>query len=116
MELTPLFTTGLVFSSFSFVFYGLSCLFSNRVKVEFRRYKLDHFRALVGSLQIAGSLGLVGGIWLPALGGAAAMGLAMLMLLGLVVRKRLRDNVIQMIPAGVYLIINVYLAMVFITT
>lgn len=47
------------------------------------------------------------------LGCAAAAGLAALMLLGLLVRRRLRDKVIQMVPAGGYLALNACLSVWF---
>lgn len=86
---------------------------SVRIALEFQRYKLERFRPLIGTLQIAGSLGLIAGLWLPMLGCAAAAGLVALMLLGLMVRKRLRDKLIQMVPAGGYLALNAYLSVWF---
>jgi len=113
MSWTPIFFACLAFSCLSFIYYGLGCLFAKRIRLEFERYELARFRNLVGGLQITGSLGLIGGLWLPLLGCAAASGLAILMLLGLIVRKRLRDKVIQMVPAGGYLVVNTVLAVSF---
>lgn len=113
IETDPLFLICLIITSVSFIFYGLSCLLSDRIAAEFERYKLQRFRNLVGSLQIAGSFGLIAGLWLPELGTAAAIGLAVLMAMGLVVRQRLNDTVIQMLPAGAYLILNSYLTIRF---
>ncbi|MGB1123669.1 MAG: DoxX family protein [Phycisphaeraceae bacterium] len=109
----PLFLTCLILSAVSFIFYGFSCLFTDRIRTEFKRYKLEQFRILVGSLQIAGSLGLIGGLWVPALGTAAALGLAVQMVMGLIVRLRLKDSVVQMLPAGAYLVLNSYLTIQF---
>ncbi|MEM9020363.1 MAG: DoxX family protein [Planctomycetota bacterium] len=110
----PLFLTCLIISSASFIFYGLSCLLSGRIAAEFERYKLQRFRNLVGSLQIVGSLGLIGGLWVSELGAAAALGLAVLMAMGVVVRLRLNDTAIQMLPAGAYLVLNSYLTIRFV--
>lgn len=114
IETDPIFLISLIITSVSFIFYGLSCLFSNRIVAEFERYKLQRFRHLVGSLQIAGSLGLVGGLWFPELGTAAAIGLGVLMAMGLMVRHRLNDTMIQMLPAAAYLVLNSYLTIEFI--
>lgn len=100
----------LLFSSLSFIFYGWSCLRSARIELEFRRYRLERYRKLVGSLQLIGSIGLIGGLWLPPLGTAAALGLGVLMVMGLMVRLRLHDTVVQMLPAALYLFLNAYLA------
>lgn len=110
IESSPLFLLCLLFSSLSFIVYGWSCLRSVRIELEFRRYRLERYRKLVGSLQLIGSIGLIGGLWLPPLGTAAALGLGALMAMGLMVRLRLRDTVIQMLPAALYLILNAYLA------
>lgn len=113
IETDPIFIICLIITSVSFIFYGLSCLFTDRITAEFERYKLQRFRNLVGSLQIAGSLGLIGGLWVSELGAAAALGLAILMAMGVVVRLRLNDTVIQMLPAGAYLVLNSYLTIRF---
>ena len=110
---TLFFYTCLALSAASFIYYGGCCLVSPRIKLEFRRYKLDRYRHLVGALQLIGSSGLIGGIWLPELGAAAALGLAVLMALGLLVRGRLHDTVLQMLPAWMYLAINAYLVVAF---
>lgn len=115
-ELSPLTLTGVIFCGTSFVVYGLGCLYSPRIREEFVRYRLERYRQLVGGLQIAGAVGLFGGIWMPALGAAAALGLAILMAMGLGVRIRLRDTALQMAPALIYLLINVYLVVGLIQT
>jgi len=113
IEASPLLLLCVLISSMSFVFYGWGCITSARIKLEFRRYRLERYRRLVGLLQLTGSAGLIAGLWIAPLGAAAALGLVLLMAMGLVVRKRLRDAVIQMVPAGGYLILNAYLGYAF---
>lgn len=110
IETQPLFLICLAVSAISFVFYGWGCLRSSRIELEFRRYRLERYRKLVGSLQLIGSSGLIGGLWLPLLGATAAIGLSTLMALGLMVRRGLRDTIVQMLPAALYLFLNAYLA------
>jgi hypothetical protein len=86
-------------SAAAFLFYGLACLFSSRLVAEFERYRLAHFRVLVGSLEVAGALGLIAGLWFPPLQIAAASGLVALMLCGLWARWRIRDPWYVMLPA-----------------
>lgn len=80
------------------------------MKREYVRYGVPHFRSLVGSLQIAGGLGLLAGFAAPLLGQFAAAGLAILMLGGVGLRIRIKDSMIQTLPAAFYMILNAYLA------
>ncbi len=100
-------------SAAAFLFYGLACLFSPKLVAEFERYRLARFRPLVGSLEVAGALGLVAGWWFPPLQTAAAAGLFVLMLCGLWARWRIRDAWTAMLPALVLAVIN--LVIVFLT-
>ena len=102
-------TTLIFFSALSFLGYGLGCFFSAYLQQEFRRYHLGAQCRLVGILQCLAALGLIAGFWLPWLGQAAAAGLALMMLVALGVRIRIRDRFEQMLPALGYLALNVYL-------
>ena len=93
-------------SAAAFLFYGLACLFSPKLVAEFERYRLARFRPLVGSLEVAGALGLVAGWWFPPLQTAAAAGLSLLMLCGLWARWRIRDPWLAMLPALVLAVVN----------
>ncbi len=77
---------------------------------EYVRYGVPRFRPLVGSLQIAGSLGLLAGLVIPLVGQLAAAGLALLMFLGVCLRIRIKDSFVQTLPASFYLVLNAYLA------
>jgi hypothetical protein len=100
-------------SAAAFLFYGLACLFSSKLVAEFERYRLARFRMLVGSLEVAGALGLIAGWWFPPLQTAAASGLCALMLCGLWARWRIRDPWYAMLPALVLAGVN--LGIVFLT-
>jgi hypothetical protein len=99
-------TTLILFSALSFLGYGLGCFFSAYQKAEFQRYQLSNRRNLVGFLQCAAALGLIAGLWLPWLGQAAAGGLALMMLVALGVRMRIKDSLVQMLPALGYFGLN----------
>lgn len=79
---------------------------------EYVRYGVSQFRPLVGGLQIAGGLGLLAGFALPLVGQLAAAGLALLMFFGTLLRIRIKDSLLQTLPAIVYLTLNAYLAVV----
>ncbi|MGB1971731.1 MAG: DoxX family protein [Flavobacteriaceae bacterium] len=98
-----------LFSGISFLFFGISCLISERLKEEFIRYGLPHFRILTGTLQLLGALGLFIGFLLPVLQWLSSAGLALLMLLGFAVRLKIKDRFIQSFPALFYCLLNAYL-------
>lgn len=102
-------TTLILLSAVSFLGYGLGCFFSAYLQEEFRRYQLATQCRPVGILQCAAALGLIGGFFLPWAGQAAAGGLALMMLVALGVRIRIRDRFVQMLPALGYLALNAYL-------
>ena len=54
-----LFKLLVVFSSVSFLFYGLSCLFTRYMRQEFERFGLVKFRLLTGVLEVAAAFGFV---------------------------------------------------------
>ena len=101
-----------LFSSFSFLFFGFGCFFSPRMTLEFIRYGLNkQERWLTGVLQLVGSMGLLFGLFFnPLLCLISSTGLFLLMLLGLRVRIKIRDSVLQSSPALIYALINLYLA------
>jgi hypothetical protein len=107
----PWFVTLAVLSGVAFVGYGLSCLFAPAMEREFKRFGLARFRILTGALEVLGGLGLLLGLWYLPLLAAAAGGLAVLMLLGVVVRVRVGDGVWLTLPAFALLLVNGWLAL-----
>jgi len=90
----------------AFVAYGLSCLRSESMKAEFRRFGLERLRVLTGVLEVLGGLGLlVGLVWPPAMW-LSSGGLALLMMLGVGVRVRVKDSLLQTLPALVLMLVN----------
>ena len=90
----------------AFFFYGVACLFSAKLIAEFKRYQLERWRCLVGSLEIAGALGLLAGWFFPIFTAPAAAGLTALMACGLWARWRIQDPWYAMLPAFVLGLIN----------
>lgn len=91
--------------------YGLLCLFADGMAEEFERYGLSRFRRLTGALEVLGATGLAVGYLVPAVGLLSASGLALLMLLGLGVRVKLRDPFVEMIPAAFLFLVNAFIAL-----
>jgi len=64
----------------------------------------------VGILQVLGAIGLLVGLHTSWIGQFSAAGLALMMLCGVGVRIKIKDTVIQTIPAFAYMVLNAYLA------
>jgi uncharacterized membrane protein YkgB len=104
-------TTLILFSAISFTVYGSACLFSAGMKREFERYHLGSQRTLVGLLQLCAAIGLMGGLSQPWMGRAASAGLAVMMIVAVGVRIKIKDTLLQTIPALLYMALNAYLCL-----
>jgi hypothetical protein len=96
-------------SALAFIVYGLLCLFTSHMKLEFERYGLSRFRRLVGTLELAGGAGLLLGFAVPWVQLLAAAGLSLLMALGLATRLRVRDKLVSLLPALLLLLLNLWI-------
>ena len=108
-KVVTLNTALIFFNALSFIGYGTACFLSSRMKREFERYRLGPQRLWVGLLQCAAGMGQLVGTEAPWVGQVAAGGLALMMLLAVGVRIRIRDSALQTIPALFYLVLNAYL-------
>ena len=95
----------------SFLGYGAVCAFTGAMIEEFERYGLPGIRRLTGILEILGGLGILAGYFYPVLVTAASACLALLMLAAIIVRIRIGDSFVAMLPALVLLGINVFVLM-----
>ncbi|MGK0379173.1 MAG: hypothetical protein ACJA1Z_002997 [Patiriisocius sp.] len=104
-----------LFSALSFLFYGLSCLTSKRMTLEFERFGLSkQQQTLTGIFQLIGGAGLAIGYYQSLiLTAISASGLALLMLLGFLVRLKIKDSVVLSAPSLMYALLNLYLALYF---
>ncbi|MFM8872604.1 MAG: DoxX family protein [Phycisphaerales bacterium] len=109
------FETARAASAAAFLGYGIACLLSERMDVEFRRYGLARFRRLVGTLECLGALGLLAGHFSRPVLVLAAAGLTLLMLLAVVTRIRIGDSFAQALPAIVLLLLNAFVLVVAVT-
>ena len=96
-------------SAISFVGYGSACFLSTYIRREFDRYGFGSQRALVGALQLGAGIGLIVGLNQPWIGRAASGGLALMMLVAVCVRIKIKDSLPQTLPALLYLALNAYL-------
>ena len=102
------YQSSIVVSIAAFMYYGLSCLFTQGMVAEFERFGLSRFRKLTGALEVLGALGLIVGYFVPPLILLAAGGLTAIMVLGVITRVRVKDTLVEMLPAIVLLLVNFY--------
>jgi hypothetical protein len=99
-----------LFSGFSFLFFGMGCFVSKKMKMEFERYGLPSYRKLIGILQLLGALGLLIGLgYSTTLQLSAAFGLSILMFLGFLVRLQIKDSFLLVTPSLFYALLNAYI-------
>jgi uncharacterized membrane protein YphA (DoxX/SURF4 family) len=98
-----------LFSSASFVVYGVAYFFAPHIKNEFKRFGLEKFGVLTAILEIVGAMGLlVGLVYTPILLISSGR-LAVLMCLGVVTRIRVKDSVLVSLPAFLFMVLNGYI-------
>lgn len=102
----PYFDAAVVFSSLSFIVYGISYFTSPHMKQEFVRFGLSKFGSLTATFQILGAAGLLVGFRFPAILILASGGLALMMLLGVAVRIKVKDSLWVSLPALFYFVLN----------
>ena len=108
----PLLNVALILcSAISFLGYGSGCFLSDYLKRDFDRYGFGSQRALIGGLQLCAAGGLLAGLRQPWMGRTAAAGLALMMLVAVGVRIKIKDTFLQTTPALFYLVLNAYLCL-----
>lgn len=100
-------------SAFSFFYFGAACIWEARLRDEYQRYGIPNLRVPIGILQLLGATGVLVGLAVAPIGAAAALGLCLLMVSGVVVRVRLRDTLIRMLPAISFAVLNAALVYAF---
>ena len=99
----------IIFSSLSFLGYGIAYFTSGKLKGELKKFGLEKAGSLIAVLELLGSLGLIVGLKFQLILLVSAGGLAILMLLGVLVRIKAKDTFRDTLPALFYLVINTYI-------
>lgn len=99
----------IVISSLSFIGYGFAYFTSTKMKSEFNRFGLEKAGVLTAILEILGALGLLVGLKIHLILVVSAAGLAVLMLLGVAVRIKVRDKLWVTLPALFFMLLNAYI-------
>ena len=96
----------LLFSAISFLYYGLSSFYSDRMILEYGRWGYKKFRKIIASLQFLGGLGLLIGIYFSLLLTIVSALLTLMMITAIFVRLRIKDSITNILPAILYAILN----------
>lgn len=99
----------IVFSSLSFLGYGIAYFTSTKMKDEFKRFGLEKAGALTAILELLGAVGLLVGLKITLILLISSGGLALLMFFGVAVRIKVKDSFMVTIPATFYMILNAYI-------
>ena len=108
-----LLTSLSLLSAGAFYYYGFSCWCAERLRIEYRRYGVPHLRGILGTLQLLGATGVLLGLAFAPLGAAAAFGLSLMMVIGLIFRWKLGDQFRLMVPATSLAVLNTVLVLLF---
>ena len=105
-----------IFSGISFLFYGVASFRSRRMKAEFERWGFSKHRFTIGSFQILGGIGMLVGLFFPPLLLTSSLALMFMMLIAILVRIGINDELIKIMPATLYAILNGLILYITITT
>jgi len=79
---------------------------------EFKRFGLKKFTALTGVLELLGGIGLLVGLKFGFIILISSGGLALLMLLGLGVRLKMKDGFWLSFPSLFFMLLNLYVFLI----
>lgn len=102
-------TICVLFSSLSFFAYVGSYFFSPHMKNEFKRFNLEKLGLITIILEFFGATGLLIGLIYNPILLVASLGLALLMLSGLIVRIKSKDSLLITLPAVFFMLLNGYI-------
>ena len=86
------------------------------MKAEFERWGFLKHRFTIGSFQILGGIGMLVGLFFPPLLLTSSLALMFMMLIAILVRIGIKDELIKIMPATFYAILNGLILYITITT
>ena len=95
-----------IFTSISFIIYGINSFTSNRMVNEYERWGFGKYRQIIGLSQILCGAGLIIGIKFLILLQVASFSLVIMMSLAILVRIKIKDNISEILPAISYLVLS----------
>lgn len=102
-------TLSVLISSLSFLAYAISYFKTPYMKNEFKRFGLEKFAFTIIILEILGAVGLLLGLKFHFMLIISSLGLALLMLAGIIVRIIVKDKLSVTLPAVFFMLLNTYI-------
>ncbi len=96
----------IIFTSISFIIYGINSFTSNRMVNEYERWGFGKYRKIIGLSQILCGAGLIVGIKFLILLQIASLSLVIMMSLAILVRVIIKDNISEILPAISYFVLS----------
>jgi hypothetical protein len=102
----------ILLSGLAFLGYSIAYFTGPKMKAEFKRFGLEKYALMTVLFEIIGALGLLTGYFysLKLLLELSAIGLSILMLLGVLVRLKVKDGLFVTLPAFFFFLLNAYIA------
>ena len=100
------FLVVVVFQGLSFVAYGINSFISKRMKSEFQRWNLKKGRKAIASCQLIGGVAMLFGLEWNIMLVLSSSFLGVMMLVAIVVRIKVKDNISDILPAFAYLVLS----------
>jgi len=101
-----------LFSGVSFIIYGCLFFLSPQMRNEFKRFGLEKFATLTGTLELLGGVGMLVGLKFNFILIISSGGLALLMLLGFGVRLKIKDGFWLTMPSLFFMLLNLYVFLI----
>jgi uncharacterized membrane protein YkgB len=96
----------LIFTGVSFIAYGINSFISQRMINEFKRWGLNDNRKKIGASQFIAGFGLLIGFEFNLAGIISSIFIMLMMLVAIIVRIRIKDNISDILPAIAYLLLG----------
>jgi len=102
----------ILLSGIAFLGYSIAFFTGPKMKLEFKRFGLEKYALTTVCFEVIGALGLLLGYFFSfkILLELSALGLSILMLLGVVVRLKVKDGLFMTLPAFFFFVLNAYIA------
>ena len=110
--MNTLFVMMVLVSGISVIIYGCLLVISPQMQNEFKRFGLEKFTKLTGVLELLGGIGMLTGLMSDNILLISSGGLTLLMLLGFIVRLKVKDGFQLSFPSFFFMILNLYVFLI----
>ena len=100
------YKTLILISAFSFLFYSIRSIVSKNMINEYSRWGFAKLRVFISSLQFIAGIGLILGIYNLTLLAFTSLLLTIMMIVAVIVRIKIKDSLLESLPAIFYTILN----------